>query len=138
MPGWSEPLAFRPLLVPRIWGGERLRDRFGKPVPEGAAIGESWEVVDRADAQSVLDERHDLHELWRDHHHEVFGDIQAAAPGEAAIVGVLHGDVACGARSFAEGEFFLCPAAAALELSAPESAEVLLVRLPDPAGSPRP
>src|SRR5436190_11570766 len=73
MPTWSEPLAFRPLLVPRVWGGERLRERFGKPVPHGAAIGESWEVVDREDAQSVLDERYDLHELWRDHREEVFG-----------------------------------------------------------------
>jgi mannose-6-phosphate isomerase len=70
---WAQPLLFQPILVPRVWGGERLRERFGKPVPEGAAIGESWEVVDRTDAQSVLDERYTLNELWRDHRREIFG-----------------------------------------------------------------
>ena len=59
------------------------------------------------------------------------GPVPAGAPGEAAIVGVLHGDVTCGARSFSAGEFFLCPAAGALDLSAPDAAEALVVELPD-------
>jgi mannose-6-phosphate isomerase len=40
-----EPLLFEPLLKQRAWGGDRLR-RFGKRVPVGARIGESWEVAD--------------------------------------------------------------------------------------------
>lgn len=39
------PLCFRPILMPKVWGGRRLAS-FGKPLPEGQAIGESWEVAD--------------------------------------------------------------------------------------------
>lgn len=38
----------------RVWGGRRLADRFAKPLPDGAVIGESWELVDRPEAQSVV------------------------------------------------------------------------------------
>lgn len=39
------PLCFRPMLLEKVWGGDRL-GAFGKPVSPGAAIGESWEVAD--------------------------------------------------------------------------------------------
>jgi mannose-6-phosphate isomerase len=39
------PLTFKPFLLPKVWGGERLA-RYGKPVKEGDTIGESWELVD--------------------------------------------------------------------------------------------
>ncbi|MBL8991181.1 MAG: class I mannose-6-phosphate isomerase [Phycisphaerae bacterium] len=39
------PLCFRPMLLEKVWGGDRL-STFGKPVAPGAAIGESWEVAD--------------------------------------------------------------------------------------------
>lgn len=39
------PLRFRPVLKPRAWGGSGLR-AFGKHVPAGVAIGESWEIAD--------------------------------------------------------------------------------------------
>ncbi len=62
-----EPLAFTPLFMERVWGGRAL-EAFGKPLPEGAVIGESWEVVDRPEAQSVLASGPlagtDLHTLW--------------------------------------------------------------------------
>lgn len=47
------PLRFRPVLVERIWGGQTLA-RYGKPVPTGKRIGESWEISDRDDAQSIV------------------------------------------------------------------------------------
>jgi mannose-6-phosphate isomerase len=47
------PLRFRPILVERIWGGQTLA-RYGKPVPTGKRIGESWEISDRDDAQSIV------------------------------------------------------------------------------------
>ncbi len=47
------PYKFQPLLMERVWGGYELR-RFGKPVPPGKRIGESWEISDRDEAQSVL------------------------------------------------------------------------------------
>ncbi|MDZ4755950.1 MAG: type I phosphomannose isomerase catalytic subunit [Phycisphaerae bacterium] len=43
-----DPLVFEPLLKHRAWGGDRLR-RFGKRVPPGIRIGESWELADLPD-----------------------------------------------------------------------------------------
>lgn len=40
-----EPLPLAPLLKPRVWGGHRLV-RFGKAIPPGVRIGESWELAD--------------------------------------------------------------------------------------------
>jgi len=39
------PLCFHPLLKPKVWGGRRL-ERFGKALPAGEMIGESWELAD--------------------------------------------------------------------------------------------
>lgn len=41
-----EPLIFEPKLVPKIWGGRKLA-AWGKRLPEGVAVGESWDVYDR-------------------------------------------------------------------------------------------
>jgi mannose-6-phosphate isomerase len=41
------PLILRPMLLEKVWGGDRL-GRFGKPVKPGAKIGESWELADLA------------------------------------------------------------------------------------------
>ena len=45
---------FQPLYQERIWGGNGLESHLGRLVPKGKYIGESWEVVDRPDAQSVI------------------------------------------------------------------------------------
>ena len=47
------PYKFKPILVERIWGGDGLA-RYGKPVPAGKRIGETWEISDRPEAQSVV------------------------------------------------------------------------------------
>jgi mannose-6-phosphate isomerase len=39
------PILLEPILKPRVWGGRRL-ESLGKRLPEGVAIGESWEVAD--------------------------------------------------------------------------------------------
>jgi len=61
----------------RIWGGRRLEALYDKPLPSGVPVGESWEVVDREDAQSVVHEGtlrgQTLNELWTKHRQEVFG-----------------------------------------------------------------
>jgi len=47
-------IRFTPLFHERVWGGRRLADLFGKDLPPGAVVGESWELVDRPEAQSVV------------------------------------------------------------------------------------
>ena len=39
------PLVFDPILMPKVWGGDRLA-RFGKAVRPGDRVGESWELAD--------------------------------------------------------------------------------------------
>ena len=38
----------------RVWGGRGLEDKLGRTLPPDQVIGESWEVVDRPEAQSVV------------------------------------------------------------------------------------
>jgi len=75
---FSQPIVFEPLFMRRVWGGRRLESLYGKKLPSGIRIGESWELVDRADAQSVV---HDgplqgltLNELWMTRRSEIFGE----------------------------------------------------------------
>ena len=72
-----EPLVFEPLLMERLWGGRRLESLLGKRLPQTERIGESWELVDRPEAQSVVHQGplrgRTLHELWTQHQLEVFG-----------------------------------------------------------------
>lgn len=39
------PFRLRPILFEKVWGGRRL-ERFGRALPPGARIGESWELAD--------------------------------------------------------------------------------------------
>jgi mannose-6-phosphate isomerase len=48
-----EPLHFEPLYQERVWGGQVLETVFGRALPPRRPIGESWEIVDRPEAQSV-------------------------------------------------------------------------------------
>jgi len=47
------PLKFRPILKQRIWGGQKLRE-FGKEIPSGEKIGESWELADLPEDKSII------------------------------------------------------------------------------------
>lgn len=49
-----EVLRFEPICQPRIWGGRRLESAFGRSLPQAGSIGESWEIVDRPEVQSVV------------------------------------------------------------------------------------
>lgn len=48
------PLTFEPILVERLWGGRSLERLFGKKLPEGKLIGESWEISDRPGSVSII------------------------------------------------------------------------------------
>src|SRR5262245_53843529 len=43
------PLQFEPILVDRLWGGQRLATVLGKRLPPNKRIGESWEISDQGD-----------------------------------------------------------------------------------------
>lgn len=66
----------------RIWGGHRLASLFGKRTPPTATIGESWEIVDRPEAQSIVRNGpfrdRTLHELWTRDRKPIFGDVPDA------------------------------------------------------------
>lgn len=78
------PLTFRPLYMERVWGGRTLETRFGRTLPTPGPYGESWEIVDRPEAQSVVAEGPlagtTLHDLWREHRVPVFGEVAAQLP----------------------------------------------------------
>jgi len=40
------PMKFEPIFKERIWGYDRLKNLFGKELPAGKRIGESWELAD--------------------------------------------------------------------------------------------
>jgi len=50
----SSPIVFEPIYMERVWGGRCLEDKLNRILPPEKVIGESWEVVDRPEAQSVV------------------------------------------------------------------------------------
>jgi mannose-6-phosphate isomerase len=48
------PLKFEGIYKQRIWGGRKLQDVFGKELPAGEKIGESWELADLPEDKSVV------------------------------------------------------------------------------------
>jgi len=62
----------------RIWGGDKLHTRFNRALPANHNIGESWELVDREDAQSIVVETKfqgaSLHQIWTNNRLEIFGE----------------------------------------------------------------
>jgi mannose-6-phosphate isomerase len=77
------PVTFRPLYMERVWGGREFGAQLGRHLPGTQPIGESWEVVDREEAQSVVADGifagKTLHDLWTNHRAEIFGPRHADA-----------------------------------------------------------
>ncbi len=48
------PYKFIPIYKEKIWGGRNLERLFGRSLPEGVKIGESWELADLAEGVSVV------------------------------------------------------------------------------------
>jgi len=72
-----EPLTFSPLYMTRVWGGRSLETLYSRPLPDEQPYGESWEITDRPEEQSVVNEGplkgKTLHELWTQQREELFG-----------------------------------------------------------------
>jgi mannose-6-phosphate isomerase len=67
----------------RIWGARRIETEFGKKLPPNVKIGESWEIVDRPEAESVVAngplKGKTLHALWTQDRQSIFGNVAEAA-----------------------------------------------------------
>lgn len=50
----QQVLRLKPLYQERVWGGRILERSLGRTLPGQGPIGESWEIVDRPEAQSVV------------------------------------------------------------------------------------
>ena len=88
----TAPLTFQPIFIERMWGGRRLESEFHKKLPPQKPIGESWEIVDRSEAQSVVAGGplggRTLHELWTQQREGIFGDL-ADTPRFPLLIKIL-------------------------------------------------
>lgn len=89
----SEPISFTPLYKTRVWGGRKLATQFRRDLPDGQPYGESWELVDRADDQSVVAagplQGTTLHELWSKQREEIFGTALPPSPRFPILIKIL-------------------------------------------------
>ena len=73
-----EPITFEPIYMERVWGGRGLETSYGRQLPDHtSAFGEAWEIVDREEAQSTVDQGpfagKTLNALWNGMREELFG-----------------------------------------------------------------
>jgi len=85
-----EPLRFRRHFVEKPWGGRALERRFGFELPAGKRIGETWELVDREDENSVVEggpfAGTTLRELMRTRAEELLGTASPARDGRFPLL----------------------------------------------------
>ncbi len=78
---FTSALRFAPLYQHRVWGGRAFESALGRVLAGADLVGESWELVDRPEAQSVVSAGActglDLNTLWSRHRVDLFG---AACP----------------------------------------------------------
>ena len=72
------PMLQDPVLKPTIWGGQKLRALYGKPVAGDQKIGESWEVADHPHGTSRVAagplKGRSLRQIVESHGEELFGE----------------------------------------------------------------
>jgi mannose-6-phosphate isomerase len=84
------PFIFHPLFKDRVWGGRELERLYGKNIPAGKPIGESWEISDRPGDASVIANGplagKDLRWLMEHHAAEILGSAKPAAEGRFPLL----------------------------------------------------
>lgn len=77
------PFTFHPIFKERVWGGREIERLYGKQLPPGAVIGESWEISDRPGDASVIANGplagKDLRWLMANHARELLGQTKPAS-----------------------------------------------------------
>ena len=70
-------IRFQPIYQERVWGGRQLEALYRRSLPNSVLIGESWELVDRAEVQSKVISAdfsgQTLHDLWMQQREKIFG-----------------------------------------------------------------
>ncbi|MEM7674184.1 MAG: type I phosphomannose isomerase catalytic subunit [Verrucomicrobiota bacterium] len=56
-------ILFSPIYQERVWGGTNFESKLGRTLPAEKVIGESWEMVDRPEAQSTTSDGKTIREL---------------------------------------------------------------------------
>lgn len=84
------PLVFHPLFKERVWGGRELETLFGKKLPPGKPIGESWEISDRPGDESIVANGplagSTLHQLMEKYPREILGNARPASGNRFPIL----------------------------------------------------
>jgi mannose-6-phosphate isomerase len=84
------PLVFHPRFKERVWGGRELESLYGKKLPPGKPIGESWEISDRTGDESVVANGKlagkTLRELMEKYPREILGNTKPAAGNRFPIL----------------------------------------------------
>jgi mannose-6-phosphate isomerase len=84
------PLTFQPIFKDRVWGGRELERLYGKKLPAGTPIGESWEISDRPGEASVIANGplagKDLRWLMENHAVEILGSAKPKAEGRFPLL----------------------------------------------------
>ena len=87
------PFTFQPIFKERVWGGRRLQSLYGKSLPAGAPIGESWEISDRPEGVSVITNGpltgRDLRWLMEHHAAELLGPAKPVSGRFPLLVKLL-------------------------------------------------
>ncbi|MCZ6597752.1 MAG: class I mannose-6-phosphate isomerase [Planctomycetota bacterium] len=85
-----EPLRFERRFVEKIWGGRALERRPGIELPAGMRVGETWEIVDRADGSSVVavgaHRGRTLRELMEEHGRAILGSAPPTSDGRFPLL----------------------------------------------------
>ena len=64
---------FEPIYQERVWGGRSFETKLDRKLPAHKVIGESWEIVDRPEAQSTLSDGTTIRELLLKRGAEIMG-----------------------------------------------------------------
>ncbi len=77
------PLTFNPIFKERVWGGREIEKLYGKKLPPGKLIGESWEISDRPGDETIIANGKlagkSLRWLMENHACELLGDANPAS-----------------------------------------------------------
>ena len=72
------PYKFKPIYKEKIWGGRALERLFGRKLPDGIMVGESWELADLPEGISIIDNGpsagKSIHELIEEDAEAILGE----------------------------------------------------------------